>query len=90
MKRFFTWILGIFASNPKQLNQGDLKPGDKVHYQPDHYKGAGRFENGIVKMVSTLHDNSVFVVYNCGGDWDNYTDYTSALTSISDLKKGWL
>lgn len=44
-------------------------------------------ERGIIKA---LGDNGhVFVVYSCGGDWDNYDNYTSALTRIVDLRIGW-
>ena len=25
----------------------------------------------------------------CAGDWENYTNYTSALTNLRDLKLGW-
>jgi hypothetical protein len=27
--------------------------------------------------------------YNCGGDWKNYENYTSALTNIRDLNLNW-
>ena len=33
--------------------------------------------------------NCVRVVYNCAGDWDNFKNYTAALTNLSDLKLGW-
>ena len=59
--------------------------GDKVHYQPEHYDIA---ENGIVKEITTVNSH-VRVVYHCGGDWDNYQDYTGALTRVDDLKEGW-
>jgi len=67
----------------------ELKVGDKVHYQPDHYKDTGEFENGIVKQIREEMPTGVWVVYNCGGNWDNYRDYTSALTSLRDLNHGW-
>ncbi len=74
----------------------DLKVGDKVHYQPEHYEASGEFENGIVKSIPSFaadsrHDfyKCVRVVYNCAGDWDNYKNYTSALTNLRDLKLGW-
>jgi len=58
--------------------------GDRVRYVVAH----GKTEKGIVKSYSDLPD-SVFVVYNCGGDWDNYWRYTAANTNIRDLKRGW-
>lgn len=65
-----------------------LKVGDKVHYQPEHY-GDEKWENGIIKEIPEWSLDSIRVVYNCGGDWKNYKDYTSALTNIRDLKLGW-
>jgi hypothetical protein len=67
----------------------DLKAGDKVHYQPSHYLKDDKWENGIVKSVPEFSLSSVRVVYNCLGDWENYKDYTSALTNVSDLNHGW-
>ena len=70
------------------IDIANLKVGTKVHYQPEHY-GEDRWENGIVKEVPEHSIDSVRVVYNCGGDWENYKNYTSALTSLRDLKMGW-
>ncbi len=70
------------------LKQDDLKVGDKVCYQPSHY-GRLEWENGIVKEIPKHTTESVRVVYHCGGNWDNYQDYTSALTNLCDLTKGW-
>ena len=78
-----------------------LKVGDKVYYQPEHYKNilvldntteetvTEKWENGLVKEIPDWSTDSVRVVYNCCGDWNNYKDYTSALTNISDLYLGW-
>lgn len=66
-----------------------LKVGDKVYYQPDHYKKIGKWENGLVKEIPEHTDESVRVVYNCSGDWDNFKNYTGALTNLRDLKLGW-
>lgn len=63
--------------------------GDKVCYQPLHYKKDGRYENGMVKEIPNHTNTSIRVVYNCCGDWDNYKNYTSALTDINDLTLGW-
>lgn len=70
------------------LDIASLRVGDKVCYQPSHYQAEGKYENGIVKEIPDSLD-SVRVVYNCGGDWKNYQNYTSALTNVRDLVKGW-
>lgn len=70
------------------MNLEDIKVGNKVHYQPSHYD-ENTWENGIVKEIPTHTTKSVRVVYNTGGNWDKWEDYTSALTNISDLKSGW-
>jgi len=66
-----------------------IKIGDKVCYQPDHYKSEDKYENGIVKEVPDWSADSIRVVYNCAGDWNNYKDYTSELTNVRDLTLGW-
>jgi len=65
-----------------------LKIGDKVCYQPSHYR-EDEWENGLVKEIPNFTNKSIRVVYNCGGDWDNFMDYTSALTNLRDLKPDW-
>lgn len=70
------------------IEPGSVKKGDKVHYQPEYF-GSNEFENGIVKEVPEHTDEAVRVVYNCNGEWDRIDDYTSAMTSIYDLKHGW-
>lgn len=71
------------------INIATIRVGDKVYYQPDHYKDEDEYENGIVKEVPEHSLDSVRVVYNCGGDWNNYKDYTSALTNVRDLYLNW-
>jgi hypothetical protein len=71
------------------IDVSKIKVGDKVCFQPDHYKSESKYENGIVKEVPDWSTNSIRVVYNCAGDWNNYKDYTSALTNIRDLTLGW-
>ena len=68
-----------------------VKVGDKVHYQPLHYLTAEpeKWENGIVKEIPEHTTVYARVVYNCAGDWENYQNYTSALTSADDLYLGW-
>ncbi|MDW0189354.1 MAG: hypothetical protein QOA70_06855 [Nitrososphaeraceae archaeon] len=58
--------------------------GQRVHYDNGH----GKIENGIVKSISDKEN--VFVVYNCGGNWNHYQEYTAARTRITDLKLGWI
>ena len=65
-----------------------LGVGDKVRYQPEYY-GEDKWENGIIKEVRDGVTGSVWVVYNCAGEWDKYRDYTSAKTDLRDLKLGW-
>lgn len=60
-----------------------LNKGKKVTYNPDYNKK----ETGIVKSFSG--NNHAFVVYNCGGNWHKYENYTAAKTKISDLEEGW-
>lgn len=67
----------------------ELHVGDKVHYQPTHFK-PDEFENGIVKRVCENPADGCWVVYHCAGRWTHYQEYTGARTILSDLKKGWL
>lgn len=66
-----------------------IKIGDKVHYQPEQDKEENRYENGIIKSITKYENDSVFVVYNCAGDWNNYKNYTAANTNIRNLYLGW-
>ena len=70
------------------INISQLSVGDKVHYQPEQY-GKDRWENGRVKVIQEGNTESVFVVYNCAIDWENFKDYTAALTNKRDLYMGW-
>ncbi len=70
------------------ITLAELKVGDKVHYQPKYYEKK-RWDNGIVKEIPEGNLTSVRVVYNCAEDWENYKDYTSALTNTRDLILGW-
>ena len=71
------------------INRNTIDVGDKVYHQPDYYKEPNKFENGIVKEILCHVADSLRVVYNCSEDWDNYQDYTSALTNVRDLYLGW-
>ena len=72
----------------EMIRISDLRIGDRVHYQPEHY-GNKRWENGLIKEIRDDITDGVWVVYNCAGNWDRYTDYTSAKTNLRDLKIGW-
>lgn len=70
-------------------DQSKLQLGQKVYYQPEHYKEEDKYENGIIKEIPDHTLNSVRVVFNCAGEWKNYQNYTSALTNLDDLNLGW-
>ena len=59
-----------------KLTQSDI--GRWVHYNPGHGDG----ENGKIKG---WNESGIFVVYNCGGEWDRFKDYTAAHTKPSQL-----
>ena len=59
--------------------------GECVHYTVPH----GTTQNGIVKSINE-DGVSAFVVYNCGGNWEHYMDYTGQYTYICDLTTGWI
>lgn len=65
-----------------------LNNGDKVHYIPFEGCDESEYENGIVKSQSQVIGH-LFVVYYCGGDWDNYRNYTAANTKRAQLRPGW-
>lgn len=71
------------------LSTAGLEVGDKVRYQPEHY-GDAMWENGIIKEIREGVTDGVWVVYHCSGNWEKYMDYTSAKTSLCDMKLGWL
>jgi len=56
-----------------------MQPGTKVTYIPT-------LEKGIVKDSS---ETSIYVVFNCGEEWDNYENYTAASCREEDLIEGW-
>lgn len=66
-----------------------IKIGDKVHYIPFEGCDESLIENGIVKEIPEHTFDSVRVVYKCNSDWKRFMDYTSALTNIRNLEKGW-
>jgi len=80
----------------------NIKVGDKVYYRPRHYVGVAHlteegetilknyFKNGIVKELPEHTVTALRVVFNCNEQWDDYKDYTAALTNNADLFPGWL
>lgn len=56
------------------------KKGDRVLYSG--------VDKGIVKVDQEYKD-SVFVVYYCGEDWNDYENYTAQNTPLYKLTKGW-
>jgi hypothetical protein len=71
-----------------KINIAELRIGQEVHYQPEHY-GDDRWENGLIKEIREGKTDGVWVVYNCNGEWHRYQDYTGCLTNLTDLKLGW-
>jgi hypothetical protein len=67
------------------MNIRNIKPGDRVHFFTEELG----HEDGIVKSVSPSAP-IVFVVYNCGGKWWEYQDYTPEATHVEDLRPGWV
>ena len=72
-----------------------LSANDMVHVG-DWISMPSANANGIVKEIPSFasdelhsHYNSVRIVYNCAGNWEDYANYTSALTNLRDLKLGW-
>lgn len=66
-----------------------LEEGTKVTYVP--FKGCDvkDFEKGIVKSINEMNPDSVFIVFHCNEDWENYKDYTGQSTNKTQLILGW-
>ena len=75
----------MVESEKPLINIADLKIGQKVCYCPSHCKP----ENGMVKEIPDHTNDSIRVVYNCAGNWNDFKNYTSALTNLRDLELGW-
>lgn len=66
-----------------------MKVGDRIYYVP--FKGC-RFKDiefGIVKAINEMDPTHVFVVFNCGNEWDLYQNFTGQNTKITSLYPGW-
>ena len=66
-----------------------MQIGDKVCYIPFDGCNKEKYQNGIIKSFNS-YTLDPFIVYNCNNDWDNYKDYTAALTPITRVKLGWI
>ena len=64
-----------------------LKIGDKVCYRPSYNKSL--YENGRVISIPEEGVGTVFVVYKCAGEWNNFMNYTAQSTRVEDLEMGW-
>lgn len=67
-----------------------MQVGDKVHYIPFKDCDSSQIENGIIKSIHQVSVGFVHVVYKCANDWENYRDFTAALTEVKYLKEGWV
>lgn len=65
------------------FNQSFSK-GQKVTYVAPGVKK----QKGIIKELLPGQPIA-WVVYNCGGDWGNYQNFTGSLTSLKNLEAGW-
>lgn len=68
-------------TKPEKIDVTIIQVGEKVHYV-NHC-----IENGIVKEV--IDHEYIRVVFSCDGDWENYINYTGAMTPVRDLYCGW-
>jgi hypothetical protein len=66
-----------------------MNPGDRVYYIPFDGCPFEKIEFGIVKSINEMDLTSLFVVFNCGEDWENYWDYTGQSTKKENLFDGW-
>ena len=71
------------------IDISELKIGDKVHYYPFEGCDDSLIENGMVKSIPNHTNTSIFVVFNCAGEWYRFREYTAQLTPIENLKTGW-
>lgn len=72
-----------------EIDISKLEIGQRVHYLPLNECDESLIENGMVKEIPEHTNTAVRVVFNCAGEWDDFMNYTSQLTDISQLKIGW-
>jgi hypothetical protein len=63
-----------------------INVGDYVWYIPFNNCSNSDWELGKVKDISMIGEGNVRVVYHCDGEWDNWMNYTSALTNMTQLR----
>lgn len=62
----------------------DLKKGDWIVYSTIRGESAlGRFKS---ESNGRSDDDYCFVVFNCGGDWSNFTNYTGVYCNKGNLR----
>jgi hypothetical protein len=71
------------------IDLAKARVGDRVHYIPYEGCDESSIQNGLVKEIPEHTNSEVRVVFNCAGDWDNFQNYTSQLTSVRKLRMGW-
>lgn len=57
-------------------------------YRVAYENGTKTPEPGIIKSVNSS-TNTAHVVYNCGGDWEKFDNYTGVQTPLNKLKFSW-
>jgi hypothetical protein len=65
------------------MNKEAIYVGQNVHYAPGH----GKKENGRIKSVG---EDTVFVVFHCAGEWDNFMNYTGQSCKKQYVIAGWV
>jgi hypothetical protein len=63
----------------------DYTRGDKVTYIGNPRQG---LQHGMV-YKAIPDSNMVSVVFNCGGNWEHFENYTAVRCKASELEKGW-
>lgn len=84
-------VKAIQNGKPRSMTVEDFKKGDLVTYVGKAFskhtlKSLDINEVGRVKSVS---DDLVYVAFNCGGEWENWLNYTGVGVHPSELVKGW-
>lgn len=71
------------------IDSKDVQFGDKVTYCGPHIKGMKpKYEHGKIKEV--VDEEYVRVVYHCDNNWDQFENYTGAMTPVRCLMYGWI
>lgn len=70
-----------------QTHQKDCQLGWSIFTWKLPGADPSKFQNGIIKSIQDT--DSVFVVYHCAEEWENYMNYTAALTKKFQLREGW-